>query len=145
MSLTDQIIPRPQPGYKILAPYRVEQHQEEQRVAESGPPRERVPVHDPYWNRRFWSIQHVHDCIEGKAFHWFWSPMKEVFDLSQAMFMLTPVAVYMQGRGAHVGIRGLVIMVLSLKVLITACKFILEWFHNYRFRHIKYRVVRMVA
>ena len=105
---------------------------EEERTQESHGELNARFNHDPLWNRRFWSIQHVHDCIEGKAFHWFWSPMKEVFSLSQIMFMLLPVITYFKS-GGYLSVWQIVWWVLAFKCFIVGARYALEWYHNWRF------------
>lgn len=94
--------------------------------------------HDPFWRSRFWSIQHVHDCIEGKAFHWFWSPMKEVFSLSQIMFMLIPMLAYFHS----LSVWQMVWWVLVFKCITAGAKPTIEWYHNWRFINVWKRASR---
>ena len=125
--------PRQEVQELVRSHIRQEQVEEEQAQPDLGQQNARFK-HDPLWNRRFWSIQHVHDCIEGKTFHWFWSPMAEIFDLAQIMFMLTPVLMYLKGGGT-LSIRDLILWVLLFKCLIIAARRTLEWYHNWSFMH----------
>lgn len=126
----------------IRVPYRLEQHEEEQKQEEAALPLERPLQHDPYWNRRFWSVQHVNDCITGKTFHWFWSPMSEVFSLAQLMFLILPVAVYMNDRGTNLSFRGLILLAVSTQLLASLSKFLWVWYNNWRFSRTPYRIIR---
>lgn len=126
----------------IRVPYRVEQHQEEQKQDEELLPKEHPKPHDPYWRTRMFSIQHIRDCQEGKQFSWLWTPMTEVFNLAQVMFFILPFAAYFNDRGNYMDLRGLVFMCLSLQMLLAGAKYALRWYHDWRFKHIKYRIVR---
>ena len=105
---------------------------EEERAQDSSDELNAKFNHDPLWDRRFWSIQHVRDCIDGKTFHWFWSPMKEVFELSQIMFMLLPIMAYVKGGGS-ISVWGIVWWILAFKCLVIGARHTIEWYHNWRF------------
>lgn len=120
----------------VKAPYRVEQHEQEQAGPELTELNARFS-HDPYWNRRFFSIQHVHDVIEGKTFHWFWSPMKELFDLSQLVFIMLPVMAYVKTTGGHGSIWTLVFLILALKCALIGFKNSLELVYWWRFEQLR--------
>ena len=127
------MIPNIPQQQEVLVGQHIRQEQvEQERALEKSDDRNVHFRHDPLWNRRFWSIQHVHDCIEGKTFHWFWSPMAEVFSLSQILFMIGPFAMYLNADG-HLSILQLTLWVLIFKCFIVAAKHALEWYHNWRF------------
>jgi hypothetical protein len=123
------------------APYRIEQHEEEQAVGELSNPNLRW-YHDPLWRTRFLSITHIRECQEGKQFSWFWTPMSEVFNLSQVMFLILPFAAAAKSGGGDISMRGLILTAMSLMMLMSAAKYILRWYHEWRFRHIPYTIIR---
>jgi hypothetical protein len=130
------IIPGPRKEVREIVPFAIRQEQiEKEQKDDWRPPYIERMHHDPLWQTRFWSIQHVHDVIEGNTFHWFWSPMKEVFSLSQIMFMLMPFIIYLKS-GGNLSISQIILWVLTFKCLVAAIRYGLEAFHEWHFRHV---------
>jgi hypothetical protein len=90
-------------------------------------------VHDPFWRTRFWSIQHVRDVQEGKTWHWFWTPMKVVFDFAGMAFLMWPVAMYLKTIHAWMGWINLLLMFVAFKFALILAKDLIEWYYWWRF------------
>lgn len=125
----------------VRVPYQQEQYQEQQKQTEPVLSRETPKPHDPYWNTRIFSVQHIRDCQEGKQFSWLWTPVSELFTLSQVMFVILPVAAYANSHGSNLGIRGLILLSLSLQLALSGGRKALVWYQDWRFSRIPYRVI----
>ncbi len=93
--------------------------------------------HDPFWRTRFWSIQHVHDVAYGKTWHWFWTPMKEIYLIAQIMFIALPVAAYGNAAlGLTINLVSLLTSVAALRCIIYGYKHFIEWTYWWRFKRL---------
>jgi hypothetical protein len=135
MSIFD---PRPRQEYteeSIRAREQIEQHQQEQQRVRYEDINIRF-VHDPFWREQFWSIQHIRDVQEGKVFHWFWTPIAYLFELSMFAFVLVPFAGFFDLHHAMRTLFYLFAMAVGIKLVVVGLRSFIEWFYWFRFRRL---------
>jgi hypothetical protein len=135
--MSDPFRPEVRIQHELRGPfYRIEQHETEEDVAKLATLNARIK-HDPFWRTRFWSVQHVRDVIEGKAHHWFWSPIKGLTESAAVAFAIMPFLTVLSQAGYRFNIWGILAVYLGLTMLFQLIGQVLHWLYWWRFTHIQ--------
>lgn len=133
---------RPEPRYQqeIRGPfYRIERHETEEDIAKLTKLNARFK-HDPFWRTRFWSVQHVRDVVDGKAHHWFWSPIKGLAESAAVAFALMPLLTVLSQTGYRFTIWNILAIYFGMTLLFQVIGQVLHWLYWWRFDHIRRRL-----
>lgn len=131
--------PEPRIIHEIKAPYRIERHETEEDIANLATLNARYQ-HDPFWRTRFWSVQHVRDVVDGKERHWFWSPVKGLWEGAIVAFTLMPVITTATTYGYRFDLIALLAIYFGTTMLLGVIGQVLHWLYWWRFDHIKRRL-----
>jgi len=128
--------PGPKTEQVIVAPYRVERHEAKEEEAQLAELNARFK-HDPFWRTRFWSVQHVRDVVDGKAHHWFWSPIKGLAESALVAFTIMPVIAVLSKAGYRFNLISLLAIYFGTTLALQAISALLHALYWWRFNHIR--------